>query len=78
VHAIEGMISRFGDGTTMLLRCEGLEPPMSHLGHSHRSDGQQGFADVRYAFNGERLCASQRTDANGMDRPCSRPEPLRG
>ena len=46
----------------MLLRCEGLEPPMSHLGHSHRSDGQQGFADVRYAFNGEALCASQLTD----------------
>jgi hypothetical protein len=32
VHAIEGTISRFSDGTTMLLRCEGLEPPMSHLG----------------------------------------------
>jgi hypothetical protein len=28
-----------------------------------RSDGQQGFADVRYAFNGDRLCASQRTGA---------------
>jgi hypothetical protein len=32
-------------------------------GHSRRSDGQQGFADVRYAFNGDRICASQRTDA---------------
>jgi hypothetical protein len=36
---------------------------MSELGHSRRSDGQQGFADVRYAFNGDRICASQRTDA---------------
>jgi hypothetical protein len=62
----------------MLLRCDSLEPPMSQLGHSRRSDGQQGFADVRYAFNGDRICASQQTDANGMDRPCSRPEPLRG
>jgi len=34
--------------------------------------------NVRYAFNGDRICASQRTDADGMDRPCSRPEPLRG
>jgi hypothetical protein len=32
-------------------------------GHSRRSDGQQGFVDVRYAFNGDRICASQRTDA---------------
>jgi hypothetical protein len=32
-------------------------------GHSRRSDGQQGFADVRYAFNGDRICASQQTDA---------------
>jgi hypothetical protein len=36
---------------------------MSQMGHSRRSDGQQGFADVRYAFNGDRICASQRTDA---------------
>ena len=35
----------------------------SAKGHSRRSDGQQGFADVRYAFNGNQLCASQRTDA---------------
>jgi len=25
--------------------------------------GQQGFANVRYAFNGDRMCASQRTEA---------------
>ena len=37
---------------------------MSQLGHSRRSDGQQGFADVRYAFNGDRNCASQRIDAD--------------
>jgi len=36
---------------------------MSASGHSRRSDGQQGFADVRYAFNGDRICASQQTDA---------------
>jgi hypothetical protein len=36
---------------------------MSAWGHSRRSDGQQGFADVRYAFNGDRICALQRTDA---------------
>jgi hypothetical protein len=36
---------------------------MSLMGHSRRSDGQQGFADVRYAFNGDRICASQQTDA---------------
>ena len=36
MHAIEGTISRFSDGTTMLLRCEGLEPPVSHLGHERR------------------------------------------
>ena len=36
---------------------------MTAQGHSRRSDGQQGFADVRYAFNGDRICASQRTDA---------------
>jgi hypothetical protein len=36
---------------------------MSEVGHSRRSDGQQGFADVPYAFNGDRICASQRTDA---------------
>ena len=36
MHAIEGTISRFSDGTTMLLRCESLEPPMSHLGHERR------------------------------------------
>ena len=47
-------------------------------GHSRRSDRQQGFADVRYTFNGDQICVSQLTDANGMDRPCSRPEPLRG
>ena len=35
----------------------------SLMGHSRRSDGQQGFADVRYAFNGDRICASQQTDA---------------
>ena len=62
----------------MLLRCESLEPPMSQLGHSRRSDGSKASPNVRYAFNGDRICASQRTDANGMDRPCSRPEPLRG
>ena len=27
---------------------------MTAWGHSRRSDGQQGFADVRYAFNGDR------------------------
>jgi len=47
----------------MLLRCESLEPPMSQLGHSRRSDRRQGFADVRYAFNGDRICAAPRTDA---------------
>ena len=37
---------------------------MSEVGHSRRSDGQQGFADVRYAFNGDRiLCvATNRRD----------------
>ena len=40
---------------------------MSQLGHSRRSDGQQGFADVRYAFNGDRICASQQTDAMGQE-----------
>jgi hypothetical protein len=55
-----------------------LAADVRYGGHSRRSDGQQGFADVRYAFNGDRICASQQTDANGMDRPCSRPEPLRG
>ena len=39
----------------MLLRCESLEPPMSQMGQSRRSDGQQGFADVRYAFNSDRI-----------------------
>ena len=32
-------------------------------GHSRRSNRQQDFADVRYAFNNDRLCASRRTDA---------------
>jgi hypothetical protein len=36
---------------------------MSPWGHSRRSDGQQGFADVRYAFDGDRIGASQRTVA---------------
>jgi len=40
--------------------------------------GSKASPNVRYAFNSDRICASQRTDANGMDRPCSRPEPLRG
>jgi len=29
---------------------------------------QQGFADVRYAFNGHRICASQQTDAMCQNR----------
>ena len=36
---------------------------MSVVGHSRRSDGQQASPDVRYAFNGDQMCASQRTDA---------------
>ena len=40
--------------------------------------GSKASPNARYAFNGDQICASQRTDANGMDRPCSRPEPLRG
>ena len=40
--------------------------------------GSKASPNVRYAFNSDRICASQRIDANGMDRPCSRPEPLRG
>jgi len=43
--------------------------PMSASGHSRRFDGQQGFADVRYAFNGDRICASQQTDALCQNRP---------
>ena len=39
--------------------------------------GSKASPNVRYVFNGDRICSSQRTDANGMDRPCSRPEPLR-
>ena len=35
--------------------------------------GSKASPNVRYAFNSDRICASQRTDANGMDRPCSRP-----
>jgi hypothetical protein len=42
---------------------------MSASGHSRRFDGQQGFADVRYAFNGDRICASQQTDALCQNRP---------
>jgi hypothetical protein len=33
MHAIEGTISRFSEGTNNALRCESLEPPMSQLGH---------------------------------------------
>lgn len=60
------------------LQCGILTRLMTAVGHSRRSDGRKASPNVRYAFNGDRICASQRTDANGMDRPCSRPEPLRG
>jgi hypothetical protein len=40
---------------------------MSESGHSRRSDGQQGLPNVRYAFNSDRICASQRTDAMGQE-----------
>jgi hypothetical protein len=36
---------------------------MSLMGHSRRSDGQQGFADVRYAFNSDQIAAQQRNGA---------------
>jgi hypothetical protein len=29
---MQGRISRFSEGRTMLLRCERLEPPMSQMG----------------------------------------------
>ena len=47
----------------MLLRCESLEPPMSQLGHSRPPTGSKASPNVRYAFNGDRIRASQRTDA---------------
>src|SRR5262249_47988735 len=34
VHAIEGTISPFSEGTNNALRCESLEPPMSQLGQT--------------------------------------------
>ena len=36
---------------------------MTAPGHSRRSDGSKALPNVRYAFNGDRICASQRTDA---------------
>jgi len=51
---------------------------MTGPGHSRRSDGQQGFADVRYAFNGDRICASQQTDAMCQSTKSLRDSPLRG
>jgi hypothetical protein len=35
---MQGRISRFSEGRTMLLRCERLEPPMSQMGHPRRID----------------------------------------
>ena len=48
----------------MLLRCENLSPPMSQMGHSRRSDGQQGFAECPLCLQSRpNLCVRQRTDA---------------
>ena len=33
MHAIEGTISRFSEGTNNAFALESLEPPMSQLGH---------------------------------------------
>jgi hypothetical protein len=42
--------------------------PRSVPGHSRRSDGQQASPNVRYAFNGDQMCPSQRTDAMCQNR----------
>jgi hypothetical protein len=61
IYAISVMLNRLSSRAPKILGR--VDKSMSALGHSRRSDGQQGFADVRYAFNGDRICASQRTDA---------------
>ena len=66
MRAMEGTISRSGEGRTMLLRCEGLEPPMSQLGHLQTSPARRtkvcstlesGHPDIR---RGCRLRANKR------------------
>src|SRR5882672_7232498 len=47
---------------------------MSVVGHSRRSKASP---NVRYAFNGDRLCASQRTDAMCQQRPLPLSQPFR-
>ena len=37
----------------MLLRCESLEAPMSHMGHSRRTKAGSSFADVRFTSDSD-------------------------
>jgi hypothetical protein len=58
-----------------LLRCEISTPPMTALGHSRRSDGQQGFAECPLCFQWRpNLCvATNRRDVpQGDIRACSK------
>ena len=58
---------------------EGIAPAAVELGRVLINPVlDRGSTNVRFTPKATKLLRRSENDANGMDRPCSRPEPLRG